>query len=206
MKPLGPHRLCQFPNHIAVRPHLRRRPVTQTAVVHCKPVMMFRDRHYIFGSRLLKEPCPRPRVKPFRPEHRNKILVPKLVHRPIRGDVVLVFVRFLSIHISWIPLISKSGNRIDSPMYENPKLRVLIPLRHFVSRKRFPIRTERPLPTLAIHFFEDCRSCLIVFRAGALPSLIDNHWLFGGRSGARTRRTPSLRVHGPGNNRQNPAE
>jgi len=130
MQTFEAHRLCQLSDHIAMRPHLDCAPVAYAAVVHREAVMMFRDRHNVFRARFFKQLGPGGWIEMFGFEHRYELFVSELVWRPIRCDVVLIFAGFSLIHASGIPFIAESRNGVDSPMHEDPELRVPIPLRH----------------------------------------------------------------------------
>src|ERR1051326_8155842 len=99
-----------------MRSHLGRRPIAQSAVVHGKAIMMFRDRHDILCACLLEQISPCRRIEMLGLEHGDEIFVPELVLRSIRRNVMLVRVESRFIHISWIPLVAKGRNGIGSPM------------------------------------------------------------------------------------------
>src|SRR5579884_3265274 len=106
-------------------------------------------------------------------EHWDEVLVAELILQAICRQMMLIFWRSGHVHISWIPFIAESWNRVGSPIDENAELSVLVPFGNFVPLKRFPVGAER---TLLIHFvdmFQQVCACCVVFAARFLPNLID---------------------------------
>ncbi|MNZ79533.1 hypothetical protein D3C78_981390 [compost metagenome] len=91
---------------------------------------MLGNRHNIFSSCLLEQLCPFFRIKAFRLEHRNKILVAEAFMLAIGRDMMVEFLAALNVHITRVPLASECGNGIQAPMDENAELRFLIPARY----------------------------------------------------------------------------
>ena len=110
-----------------------------------------------------------------------KVLVAELVLRSVSGDVVLVLLRSLAIHISRIPFVAEGRDRIDSPVNEDAELRVLVPFGHFVFLQRFPVRAKRALMIRVIHFLEEGGALRVVLAAGLLPDLINLDRILRGR-------------------------
>ena len=100
---------------------------------------MFRHRHHILCARIGKKLCPLCRIKSFCPEHRNKFLVAKLLWLSIRLSVMLVLRRALDIHHPRIPLASKCRHTVYTPVNENSKLRLFVPLRNLIFCQRSPV-------------------------------------------------------------------
>src|ERR1700747_2416777 len=99
-------------------------------------------------------------------EHWYEVFVAELIRRSIRRDVMLVFLRSLAIHISWIPFIGERRDGVEPPMNEDAELRIFVPSWRLVFLQRFPVRTERPLPIKAIYFLENGVSLSVKFFAG----------------------------------------
>src|SRR5450755_722995 len=135
--------LSEFAVNIAARPHFRRGPVGQPAVVHCEAIMVFEYRNHIFGARSFKKLGPLDGIEMRGRETRDKILITELRQRTISSDLVSVLFRAFLIHQARIPLGPKSWNGVDTPVNENPKFSVLVPLRSFVVAQRFPLWKKR---------------------------------------------------------------
>ncbi len=131
-------RLAQLPKRIALRAHLSRVPVGQAALIHLEPVMMLRHRNDILCPRFFKKTCPFLRVKFFRFEHGDEILIAKLFMRAIGFYVMLKLRRALDIHVTGIPFIAKRGHAVNSPMDENSKFGGTKPFRYRVRAEGIP--------------------------------------------------------------------
>ena len=89
--------------------------------------MMLEHRDNVFRSRLMKQAGPSSRIEVLRLEHRNEILISKFIDRAICADVVLVFFGIPPVHVTRVPLAAESRNRVNTPMNENPELRIPVP-------------------------------------------------------------------------------
>ena len=155
--------------------------------------MMFSDWNDILRTRLLKEPRPSCGIVVLGLEHRDKVFVAKLILRSVSGDMVFVLIGTFAIHVSRIPFVGKSGNRVNTPVNEDSELSVLVPRGNFVFLERFPIRSVRADIIHAVHFFKDGRALGVILRAGLLPSLVNQGRGF--RGGRCSRRSCALPKH-----------
>src|SRR5689334_5197131 len=137
-----------------MRPHLRRGPIAQSAVIHRKAVVMLCHRYDIFGAGLLEQLCPGSGIEVRGLEHRNEVLVSELVLPTVRCNVVLVFFGTDAVHASGVPLTSEGWHRIDAPMDKDAELRVPVPFGSFISLERLPIRTKRSVLAGGINLFK----------------------------------------------------
>src|SRR5215471_6815724 len=115
-----------------MRSHLCGSPIAEAAVVHGKPVVMFGNRNNVLCARFFEQFSPSGWIEAFGFEYGNEILVAEFVLRAICLDMVLVFFRAGLIHAARVPLVAKGGDRIDSPMNENAKLCIFVPIGRFV--------------------------------------------------------------------------
>ena len=134
----GANGFCEISPEVAMWSHLDRGPIGKSAVVHGEAVVMLEHGHDVFRARVLEQASPRCRVEFLSLELRDEILVTELVLGSVRGDVMLVLVRALVIHVARIPFVAKSRNRIDTPVNEYSELRVHVPLGHFVMPGAIP--------------------------------------------------------------------
>ena len=121
--------------HIPLRSHLIGIPVRYFTLIHLESIMKFRNRNHIPGSRFLEQIRPLLRIKALSPKHGDKILIPKILMRPIGLDMMFVFRRILNIHISWIPFVSKRRNAEDPPVDKNPEFCVSVPFWNLIGRQ-----------------------------------------------------------------------
>src|SRR5258708_35994197 len=86
--------------------------------------MVFCNRKDVSGSGFFEQGHPIDCVEFLGAEQRDKILIAEFILRTVLCNVVFEFVRAPDIHIAGIPFISKSWNRIDTPVYKNSEFGV----------------------------------------------------------------------------------
>src|SRR5271166_1655689 len=107
-------------------------------------------------------------------EHRNEVLISELVRRTISGNVMLVDLAALNVHLPRIPLAPKRRNGIDSPVDKYAELGVLVPLGHLVLTERFIVRPEWPVMANPLNVLKDRFPLPIVLTVAGLPLPVKN--------------------------------
>ena len=90
---------------------------------------MLRDREHVAGAGVLKDPDPFLRVKVFRPEQGNKILISEPAVRPIGLYVMIEFIGTPDVHGAWIPFIRVSRYAVYPPVDKDPQPPLIEPVR-----------------------------------------------------------------------------
>ena len=104
--------------------------------------MVLRDRAGKLRPGAPEELGPLGGIEMFGREHRDEILVAKFGVGSVGGDVVIVFLAALLIHVARIPFIGKSWHAIKTPVDKDAKLAINIPGWHLIAFERFPIGLE----------------------------------------------------------------
>src|ERR1700733_4894038 len=142
VKPPRSGRAREIRDHIPVRSHLGSIPVGELGVIHGKAVAMLRHRHNVLCPGTHEEIDPCIGIELLGAEERDEVLIAENRLRTVGGNMMLERRAARLIHTAGVPLIAKSRYRIDSPVEEDPELRITEPVRRTVARKRFPISVK----------------------------------------------------------------
>jgi hypothetical protein len=96
--------------------------------------VVLKYRNDVSCSRILEELGPGLRIEVLGLEHRNEVLVTELGQQPIGSHVMFIDGRPFQIHLARIPLVSICWYGVQTPMDEDAKLCVPIPVRCLIVR------------------------------------------------------------------------
>jgi len=115
----------------------------------------------IFCPGFFKQCDPLCCIKFFCFETENKIFVPKCVLASESRNMMFEFFTILLIHFAGIPLRTKCRYWIDSPVYEDAKLRIPEPVGLCIFFQRFPMLEIVPETTIKRNWQkDDCKKVL----------------------------------------------
>ena len=116
--------------------------------------MVLRNRDHVLCAGFLKQLDPLIGIELLGRKHRDKILVTEILVGTIGLNMVFELSAALNVHVAGIPLIGESGNRENSPVYENAEFQVFVYFGNAVLRQRCPGILVTAAGDIVVYFFE----------------------------------------------------
>ena len=139
---LGPDRLFEFADDIALGPHVGGIPLVHTTVPEGEPVMVLRNGSGELRTGGLEQPRPFPGIELLGGEQGNEVLVAELRGRSERSFVIVELRVAGAVHVVGVPGSVGTAGRyaVETPMRIDAELRFPQPLRGGVVLQRQPRR------------------------------------------------------------------